>query len=124
MGPSTDFVVAEGVGGATISCLPVGRAGSAEGTIAVAGELVSVRVNKPIGSSQRNAAIERTTARTTATTGPDRAFAEVDDGSLSMEECRSRSFNVKRWGTAAGEGMAGFAIMMAPLMTGVRARLP
>jgi hypothetical protein len=49
---------------------------------------------------------------------------EVDDGFFAMDRCPRRSFKVKGWGTAAALGMAGFAIMVTPLMTGVRARLP
>ncbi len=58
-------------------------------------------------------------ARTTARTKPERVSAEVDDdGSSAMELCPRRSFKVKGWGTAAGDGMAGSAIMVTPFDDG------
>ena len=92
------MVAGTGSSGAMNSSLSIGRTGFADGTNAGAGGLASVGVNKCSGSSQMNAPIARTTARTR----PERVSAELDDGSYAMERCTRRSFKVKGWGTAAG----------------------
>src|SRR5258708_36024872 len=103
-----------------ISCLSVGCAGSADGANASAGAGASFGVKKCSGSSQMNAPIARTAARTMPATGR----AEVDDGSSEKVSCTRRSFKVKGWGAPPGLEMAAFEVMVAPLVADVRARLP
>jgi hypothetical protein len=79
--------------------------------------LASVGVNRRKGSSQINAPIARTTART----GPK---GRLRKRTTALPQRAVRAQIVQGKGAAAGEGMAGLAIMAAPLMTGVRLAYP